>query len=135
MSTFTVREQTYKAGRIPAVKQFHILRRIAPVVSGLKPDMASNPEAAFGPLADVLAGMPDEQADYILFGLLEHAQRQMPEGMGFAPVVINRVINHIDITMPDMMLIAWHVLRENMGDFLAALPQILPSADRPQSTQ
>lgn len=131
---FTVRDHNYIAGRIPAPKQFHIMRRIAPVLASLKPEMQTDATAAIGPLADVLAQMTDEQADYVLFGLLEYAQRVVPN-VGQVKVVIGTTVNHVDINLPDLMLIAWGVLRHNMADFLPALLQVLPSAKPQPSDQ
>jgi hypothetical protein len=122
---FQVKGITYSAGRVPALQQFHITRRIAPLIG----ELASMGDALKGdgaalvkPLAEVLARMSDADADYVLFGLLRHAKRQIPGGLGWSDVVVGTAINHLDISMPDMLQIAWGVLKHNMADFTAALP-------------
>lgn len=129
---FTIGEHHYQAERVPALQQFHITRRLAPLVgqvvpvlNALKDKGAESGMAAIEPMAAALATMSDADANYVLFGLLRYAKRVMPGGLGLAPVVVGEQINHMDITMLQMVQIAWQVLRYNMADFMAALPSDL----------
>jgi hypothetical protein len=129
---FTVGEHQYHAERIPALQQFHIMRRLAPfigqvvpVVGAIKGKGADAGMEAVKPLADALASMSDADANYVLFGLLRFAKRAVPGGLGAVAVVVGEQLNHQDITMLQMLQIAWQVLRVNMADFTAALPSDL----------
>lgn len=129
---FPVGEHQYHAERIPALQQFHIMRRLAPcigqvvpVIGAIKGKGADAGMEAVKPLADALAGMSDADANYVLFGLLRHAKRAVPGALGASAVAIGEQMNHADITMLQMLQIAWQVLRVNMADFMAALPSDL----------
>lgn len=129
---FKVGEHNYRAERIPALQQFHIVRRlapfigeVAPVVNQLKGRGADAGIEAVKPLGEALARMTDEDANYVLFGLMRHAKREMGNGLGWAEVAVGVTMNHMDITMLQMLQISWGVLRFNLSDFMGALPSDL----------
>jgi hypothetical protein len=140
---FVIDGKTYRAERLDAKKQFHISRRLAPVlgvaIPALQAIKGENDEqrglAALAPLADALSGMSDADADYVLFGLLAGAKRQMAGGTGWTAVVVGEQINHMDIGMPQMLQIAWAVARHNFADFMGALSQFSPGATLKQNGQ
>lgn len=118
----------YRAGRIDARKQFHIVRRMAPFLEGLakvKTSGAASLEeaglAALPEMAAVLARMDDETADYVLFGLLAPVRREQENGLGWAPVCSGNTMAFDDISMAQMLQLAGESLRENLGDFFVIL--------------
>ena len=120
----TIKEKTYRAGRMDARRQFHVVRRLAPIISGLT-DLAalkSDPMAALGPIAEALAAMKDEDADYILNACLEVTERQQPAG-GWAKVMRQGSLMFEDLDMADMLRLAGVALVENLGGFFDGLPQ------------
>lgn len=132
---FTVGDYTYVPQRMPAKQQFHIVRRlapfigqIAPVLATLKTDGLDAGLAALKPLGDALAGMSDTDADYVLFGLLRSCKRQAPGGTGLVEVAVGDSLNHLDITLAQMLQIAGGVLKFNLADFMGALPSDLRGA-------
>ena len=119
---FEIGGHTYRANRMDARSQFHITRRLAPVFGELAPAMKGGAMDAIAPLANAIAKLSDADADYILFGLLRSVSRKQPQGLGWAPVAVGDVIMFDDITMPQMIQIAWRALAYNLQDFFAGLP-------------
>ncbi len=119
--------RAYRINKIDARSQFHIVRRLAPVlgkiapaVQGVKGGMESLPA-----LAGAIADLSDEDADYVLFGLLKALSRKQDQGLGWGPVVTGTSIMYDDITMSTMLKLAWEALSFNMSGFFAAMPSHL----------
>ena len=135
MLDFTVNGQEYRAGKISAREQFHIVRRLAPVLSEAAPMAQKGGLEALPALANALAAMPDESADYVLFGLLRAVQRKEPQGMGWSAVCVGDSVMFADVQddMATMLQLAWHSLKHNLAGFFAALPSDLKQAIPQQS--
>lgn len=134
---------TYTVGKLDARKQFHIVRRLTPVISGLAGAAQGADIAAIrsgqvkldqiAPLAEAISRMSDEDADYVLFGLLGVVKRKMPQGTGWAPVSAGPQMMFDDIDMSEMLHLAWEAVSFNLGGFFAALPSDLTEASRTPS--
>lgn len=120
----------YRAGKIDARKQFHIVRRLAPIFGGMA--AGAEPEKV---LADAIGALSDDDADYVLFGLLEAVTRKQENGLGFAKVSTGKQLMFADITMAQMLQLAFKSFEENMQDFFTASRSVLQSADQKQSDQ
>lgn len=143
---FELNGQAYKCGKISAVKQFHILRRLAPVLSGLAPLLSSGPangsnfdeiktgimadpdmlEKALTGFAAALAALSDADSELVLFGLLACVTRKQAQGLGWAPIVVGDALMFQDIELGSMLQIAVKAAMYNFGDFLNGLPSALP---------
>ena len=133
---FELKGQSYAVGKIDARAQFHIVRRLAPVLGEIAPVAASgkmNGLDALPPLAAAIAGLSDADADYCLFGLLSVVRRKQPQGMGWGPVTTGNTLMYEDIGMVEMLQLAWKALEFNMSGFFAALPSDLKEAARKAS--
>jgi|SRR5690348_9329885 len=139
---FEINGHQYQSAKLDAFKQFHVARRLAPLLSGVSaalkstgvapapaegeatPSQDAAPRADFAdflePMADALAHMPDADCDYILFTCLSVVQRQ--QGNGWAKVVApgSRSMMFEDIDMGEMIGITLKVVQENIGGFFAA---------------
>jgi len=137
-----VRGQLYKAGRIDAMKQFHVVRRLAPILSamadigGLQAAFSGGqPQAAdmavmLVPLANAVSSMPDADVEYVLGICLDVVERKQPGG-GWAKVrASNGALMFEDIDMAAMLMIAGGVLGHNLSGFFAGLPSVSPGGDR-----
>jgi hypothetical protein len=122
MSDIEVSGNVYRIGRMDARKQFHVSRRLAPLLAGLGGAIAGKKEdiaSTFQPIAEALAQMSDEDTDYILDNCLAVVSRQ--QGNQFAPVMArggNMMFEDIDL--PTMMQLTITVIRENLGGFFPA---------------
>lgn len=86
----TINGVEYSTGKLDAFRQFHITRRLLPVMLGLagaadsvaailSGSGAPNP-AELQPMADAIAGMSDTDAEYVLQNCLAVCQRQSGQG-------------------------------------------------------
>jgi hypothetical protein len=121
---------TYRVGKLDARAQFHIVRRLAPVLGELAPALQGGKGGldALPPIATAVAKLSDADADYCIFGLLKVVSRKQPNGLGWGPVATENLLMYDDIGMTQMLKLAWEALTFNMSGFFAALPSDLKEA-------
>ncbi|PKF31927.1 phage tail assembly chaperone [Acinetobacter proteolyticus] len=130
----------YTIGRLDAVAQFHVSRKIAPIVPKLMPiisevakgDLAKAIDSidqgesgdlsdlqpladALSPLMDAIAQMPEDDVNYIIFKCLGVAKR------GGAVVCRNNSIMFDDIDMTQVLPLVIATIRINLGNFIQGL--------------
>ena len=128
--------RTYRANKIDARTQFHIVRRLAPVLGEIAPALQGKGGLdALPPLANAVAKLTDSDADYVIFGLLKAVVRKQDQGLGWGPVATGEQLMYDDITMPLMLKLAWQSFSFNMSGFFAALPSDLKEAAQKQKGQ
>ena len=133
---FELEGRTYRANKIDARTQFHIVRRLAPVLGEIAPALQGKGGLdALPPLANAVAKLTDSDADYVIFGLLKSVVRKQDQGLGWGPVATGEQLMYEDITMPLMLKLAWHSFSFNMSGFFAALPSDLKEAAQKQKGQ
>ena len=120
----------YHIGKLNALQQFHVSRRLAPVLAAVGITLQSLAQAkagkqgdftaAIGPAADVMAKMTDEEANYILFTCLSVVGRKDGDRR---MMVCTRdgLMQYQDMDMPVMLRLVVAVLMENLGNFLPGL--------------
>ena len=113
---FAINGVNYKASKLPAIKQFHIVRRVAPLLAG----MADKDKALEG-IMNGIGSLKDEDANYILFGLLACVEREQ-SGHGWAKVSVGESLMFQDIDLGVMFQIATKAFMENYQGFFNALP-------------
>lgn len=128
---FKIGENTYRAGKMNAMKQFHVARRIAPVVGSLVALTRGAPamDEILQPIAEAIAKLSDGDCEYVLGACLSAVQRQ--SGQGWAAVWDSRVgrLMFEDIDLPAMIQIATRVLQDNLAPFFSGLQSGSPSAE------
>ena len=126
---------TYKIGTIDARSQFHIARRLAPIMGRIAPLANLGGEAVLPALASAVGELSDDDADYVLFGALKHVSRKQEKGLGWGPVATGNTLMYSDINMLTMLKLAWEALSFNMSGFFSALPSVLKDESQPQPVQ
>lgn len=131
---------TYSIGALSPMKQFHIARRMAPMLAAAAKGVSgdANPTtmlAAVPDMASALAEMSDADADYCLFGLLEPVRRQLTNALGWAPITNGHILLYQDITLPTMLRLAQAAFTHNLTPFLRATPQASSAEDPKPSAQ
>lgn len=129
----------FKLCKIDAFKQFHIVRRIGPLLADLLPAMSSmgagvkNFEALSetekfdqlakfaGPLMTGLSKLSDADADLVLFGLLHAVEVQQAAG-NWARVSTGSMLMIQDMELPVLLQLAGRAFMFNLSGFFAALP-------------
>ncbi len=127
IAEFEINGKKYRARPLNARAQFHIVRRLAPVLSSLKDmfavatlapearendDQASALFEASGPFLEAINKMSDEDTDYIIDRCLEVTMRVGPDGS--AQAMWNAAARRPmfdDLTMIEMLSIVWNVLQ------------------------
>lgn len=136
MKTIKQGEHNYSIGRLAPRAQFHIARRLAPVLANLAPVMlvlrrtdGAGEElpldlfaATAMPLVQGIAKMEDHEVDYILNTCLGVVGRE--QGGQYAPVLAadGQTFMFADLGMADLLQLTVAVVQENLGNFFDLLP-------------
>ena len=125
--------QTYRIGKLNALAQFHVSRRLAPVLaavgvslSSLKEGMKADQQdfvTMLEPISQVMAKMTDEETNDVIFTCLAVVSRKQDDR--FAPVQNGTQLMFQDIDMPIMLRLVVATLRENLGNFLQELSGVI----------
>lgn len=144
----TISGQKYRIGDLTPKEQFHVARRIAPIISdiagaavaalrapgALDPDKMT--EEAIGALLVSFAGglgkMKNDEADYVIDTCLSACTRDQGNGQ-WAPVAGRQGgMMFADIKLPEMVQLVVAVVQENLGGFFPeAAPDKAPAAGTP----
>lgn len=144
MDEMNVGQHRYMVGRLDAFAQFHVSRRIAPVVPTLLPVLAefskNEVQAALAsaqdaeavdinaftglgtavmPFAEALAQMSDENADYVIKTCLSVVKRVTDGGLSAVVRQGNLMFDDLDLSGLLPLVIA--VLRSSLGNFIQGL--------------
>lgn len=135
---FTIGGREFKLGKIDAFKQFHIVRRIGPILSDLLPSMkgarglknidALSEDAKLDqiakfvtPIMNGLSKLSDADAEMVLFGLLASVEVKQPTG-NWAKVATPSMLMMQDMELPILLQIAGQAFMFNLSGFFGALP-------------
>ena len=132
MSEFEVAGVIYRAGKLEAFKQFHVVRRLTPIFAALKNlkfvedaetgvkklDLANTDIA---PIAEALGSLSDEDSEYIINTCMNVCQRR--QEAGWMKVRSNNVFMFQDIDMNILLQLTWNVITENFAGFFSEAPR------------
>lgn len=126
----TIGEEVYQIGKLPAMTQFHVVRRIGPVLAQMGVSVTEMAAAGkslradadllsiMGTVSDVVARMSNEDVEYVIYSCLAVVRRR--QGERFMPVMTGKSFQFQDIDMQKMMHLTVEVLKENLGGFFPA---------------
>lgn len=116
----------YRIGRLDVFRQFHVARRLAPILSamastfkptGKKLDMAR----IIAAVSEAMGKLSEEDADYILKTCLTVVERQVASEVDqYAPVFVSGMMMFADIELPQMLDLTLQVIQENLLRFFPA---------------
>ena len=112
----------YRIGRLDAKKQFHVARRLGPILAGLGESAGKSADtlpAQIAPIAGALSKMSDEDVDYVLDACLGVCHRVESIGQ-YAPVMARGGMMFSDIDMGQMVQLAVAVIQGNLRSFFPA---------------
>lgn len=130
MIEFEVNGVQYRAGQMDARRQFHVMRRLLPLVKEV-PQLVNpqaDPLASLGPLLASLGSMADAEFDYVIDACLSVVQRQDHSTATWAPIVAsNGMIVYDDIKddLGALTQIMIPVIKGNLEGFFRGLPKDL----------
>lgn len=129
MTTIEINGQTYRINKLNALAQFHITRRLSPLLATVGTSLAGlqlglkagalDFVAILDPMTEILAKMPEDDANYIIFTCLDKVARQV--GERYAPVATNGQLMFEDIEMPFMLQLVFEVIKDSLGNFIGGL--------------
>lgn len=138
-NSFEAGGRKFKLGKIDAFRQFHIVRRIGPLLAELIPALAgmsvkkldglSETEKLeeFGevlqPVMNGLSKLSDADADYVLYRLLGAVEVHQSEFNVWSKVATDSGLMIQDMELPVLLQAAGRSLMYNMSGFFALLPQ------------
>lgn len=138
-NSFQIGGRNFKLLKIPAFQQFHIVRRLGPVLGKLGPVMAhfakTSKEESSGdknieamaaflkPVMDGLSELSDDEANKVLFGLLSAVEMQQSAG-NWARLSTDSVLLFSDLELPVMLNCAGRSFMFNMSGFFQGLPKV-----------
>ena len=127
----------FRVGVMPPREQFHVMRRLTPILGPALPalmallDEEADKEAVLaqvagqlGPLSESLAGMPDEQLDYVMDRCLTQVQKLDSDGK-YHPIYLKQqrgiVRMYETITLPLELKLVSEVIKANLSGFFELL--------------
>ena len=135
----TIGGHEYSIGKMNAIKQFHLARRLAPAIAAISsvyvhPGGTGDANGAdffaaiAGPLSSALASMSDEEVEQIIFPCLAVVQRK--DGAAWAPVKAKgqNALMYQDINAGELLQLVIAVAKENLGSFF---PGAQPESKQP----
>ena len=115
----------YRIGKMSAMQQFHVMRRISPLLAKIvKASQDGHGEETFAqtleriaePLTVALAEMSDKDAEYVIKNCLRVVDRaQSP--LIWAPVCVGEAIMFADLDAAALLNLTMLVVQENMSGF------------------
>lgn len=109
---------TYRIGKIPARDQFHLARKLAPMIGSM---IGEKGEHALLPFFKAIGEMTEADADFLLFGLLKVVTKKLDNGLGWAPLTNGTFVMYGDLGLDTITQIAWESFNHNFASFLAGL--------------
>jgi hypothetical protein len=135
---FEIAGKKFKLSKLDAFKQFHIVRRLTPLLSELLPALSSlskndlktqseakkleNMAKIAGPVMAGFSKLSDADADRVLYGLLSCVEIQQDSG-NWAKVSTDTSLMFQDLELSVLLQAAGRALMYNMSGFFSALPQ------------
>ncbi len=138
-NSFDFAGRKFKLSKINALKQFHIVRRIAPILGELGPMMVQMGKSkkaelseddrldamakVIAPIMNGLSKLTDQDANLVLTGLLGAVEMQQSSG-NWAKLANGDNLMFDDLELPVMLNAAGRAFVFNMAGFFAVLPQV-----------
>lgn len=145
-----IQGHTYAIGKMEVETQFHVARRLAPVVYAMSAGLLERLRAgeslssadnmtsmltAIEPMVSVISSMSDADSSFVLNHCLAVCQRRTGEGAGagYQKVRVDgaKTMQFSDIDLLVMLHLVAATIRDNLGNFLHALIELLEVATSP----
>ena len=136
---FQIGERKFKLNKIDAMKQFHIVRRIAPILQELVPAMGTIAKSKVedlseedklaefskivGPVMNGLARLSDDDSNFVLYRLLSSVEILQPQFNSWTYIATEAGIKMQDLELPEILQIAGKAFMYNLSNFFSSLPR------------
>jgi hypothetical protein len=136
---FEIGGRKFKLNKIDTFKQFHIVRRLAPILGDIIPiaqklhklqkenmtedEMLESVVQLSGPIMAGISSLSDQDANLVLLGLCSSVEvQQMPTG-NWAFVARDAGLMIQDLELPVLLQIAGRAFAYNLAGFFNSMPQ------------
>lgn len=135
-NSFQIGDREFKVSKINAMKQFQIVRRIAPILSDMIPVMKNIATASdkdltedqkleqaaqfAAPVMNGLSKLSDKDSEFVLFSLLAAVEIKQQEG-NWARIVVGENLMFDSLELPLLLQAAGRAFMFNMTGFFGAL--------------
>jgi hypothetical protein len=139
MTEFELGGRKFKIGKINAFKQFHLVRRLAPILADMLPavgdlqKLSKKQQEEFDQTAKILAPvltgfskLSDQDSEFVLYGLLSCVEVQL--GNSWSKVSTESMLMIQDLELPSLLQIAARSFMSNLSSFFLTLPAVSPGA-------
>lgn len=132
----TIENVTYRIDKMPVRTQFHVLRKIGPLLTKLdklpglfmlaqktgmsKDELAMVLFNAISPMLNALADLPQEDADFVMDQCLLVVHRKDEASGKFSPLFTGAMLM-FPMELPLMMTVVFEVLKHNYDNFFDLL--------------
>jgi hypothetical protein len=121
-SEVQVGDHTYQLTQLDARAQFHVSRRVVPLVSALANGDDKEAEGnLISRMASAISALSDEDCDYVIDHCLKGCKRKIDGDRGWAAVMRDGNLMFQDMSMADMIRLTTLTLQDNLADFFTAL--------------
>lgn len=130
MEQIDINGRSYTIKKLSAMQQFHVARRLAPILAAFVDGIPSASDVA-GSLAgfdltkigEEVAALSDKDAEYILNTCLSAVTYRDVENQRDFPVQVKPGVMRYDfIELPEMLRLTGEVIKLNLGGFIPAAP-------------
>lgn len=138
---FEIGSRKFKLSKINAMKQFHIVRRIAPILGELAPNLVQISKTVkdsgtteddrleqiaqfVAPVMLGLSKLTDADANLVLMGLLSSVEMKQEATGNWSRVAVDGNLMFDDLELPLLLQAAGRAFMFNMAGFFAVLPQV-----------
>lgn len=129
---FEINGHEYSSRKLDTFKQLHLVRRAAPALGAIVKAQQQGAKTIVdyaGPMADAVAGLPEDDFDWVVHTCLGVVQRK--QGSNWTAVDVNQTLMFDDIELPELLQILGKVVMENLGRFF---PQsVISDSPAPQA--
>lgn len=134
---FELNGKKYKLHKLDAFKQFHVVRRLSPILGDLisvapklskvaPEQMGDEHYAMLTPILNGLAKLSDADSNFVLISLLSSIEMQQTAMGGWARVATDSGLMFQDLELPTLLQLAGRAFQYNLQSFFTLLPQTSP---------
>jgi len=136
---FEISGKKFKLNKIDAFRQFHIVRRLGPILGDIIPvaqklksfdekgmsedDKLEHFAKLLAPIMNGISKLSDADANLVLLGLCSSVEIHQPESNNWAKVATSDVLSFSNLSLPVLLQIAGRAFAFNLADFFALAPQ------------
>ncbi len=138
---FSIGDRQFKLNKLDAFKQFHIVRRLGPILGDIIPmarklkgvGSAENmsEEEKFDAFAELAAPvmngiskLSDADANLVLLGLCSAVEVRQAQSNNWARVAVGENLMMGDLELPVLLQVAGRAFAYNLAGFFASAPQV-----------